>query len=136
MAARAPRRNTRQRQIIRDVFSAEARPLSTREAAAAAKKRLPSLGIATVYRAIRDLVGEQWLVPLALAGETRFELTSVGRHHHHFHCSSCNQVFDIEGCTGNVEKLAPKGFVAHTHEITVRGLCESCGSRARKARKK
>jgi Fur family transcriptional regulator, ferric uptake regulator len=141
MAGRTPtsaapvRRNTRQRQIIRDVFAAEHRPLSTREAATVAQKRLPSLGIATVYRTIRDLLDERWLVQLALAGETRFELAGID-HHHHFHCGSCNKVFDIEGCTGNVELLAPKGFVAHTHEITVSGLCVSCGSRARKARKK
>ena len=135
MTDRPPRRKTLQRQIIRDVFAAEGRPLSTKQAAAAAKKRLPSLGIATVYRAIRDLVGEKWLVPLTLAGETRFELSGID-HHHHFHCSSCDQVFDIEGCAGNVERLAPKGFVAIAHEITVEGLCDSCGSKTPRGKKR
>jgi Fur family transcriptional regulator, ferric uptake regulator len=129
------RRNTRQRQIIRDVFAVEHRPLGIREAAASAKRRLPSLGIATVYRTIRDLLDERWLVQLTLAGEARFELAGID-HHHHFHCGSCNKVFDIEGCTGNVEMLAPKGFVAHTHEITVSGLCDSCGGSARKGRRR
>jgi Fur family transcriptional regulator, ferric uptake regulator len=125
------RRNTRQRRIIRDVFAAEKRPLGIREATAFAKKRLPSLGIATVYRTIRDLLDERWLVQLTLAGEARFELAGID-HHHHFHCGSCNKVFDIEGCTGDVELLAPKGFVARAHEITVSGLCGSCGGKARK----
>jgi Fur family ferric uptake transcriptional regulator len=129
------RRNTRQRQVIRDVFAAEGRPLAIREAAAFAKKRLPSLGIATVYRAVRDLIAERWLVELALAGESRFELAGID-HHHHFHCGSCDRVFDIAGCAGNVETLAPEGFVAHEHEITVRGLCGSCGTKSGKARKK
>jgi Fur family transcriptional regulator, ferric uptake regulator len=129
------RRNTRQRQVIRDVFAAARRPLGVREAAAFAKERLASLGIATVYRTIRDLLDERWLVPLALGGQTRFERSGID-HHHHFHCSACDQVFDIEGCAGNVEGLAPKGFVAHAHEITVSGLCDACGKRTRKGRKR
>jgi Fur family transcriptional regulator, ferric uptake regulator len=129
------RRNTRQRQVIRDVFATEARPLAIREATTAARKRVPSLGIATVYRAVRDLLDEKWLVALAFAGETRFERAGID-HHHHFHCGSCDRVFDIAGCSADIERLAPKGFVVREHEITVRGLCGSCGTKARKGRKK
>ena len=81
------KRTTKQREAIRKVFVNEGRPLSPSEVHEIVQREVSSLGIATVYRAVKDLVGEEWLVPISIAGTTRYERADLG-HHHHFHCHS------------------------------------------------
>jgi Fur family ferric uptake transcriptional regulator len=119
------KRNTRQRETIRQVFAAAGRPLSPQEVASTAQVLMPSLGIATVYRALKEFTLDGWLVAVGIAGGTRYELAKLG-HHHHFHCQACDKAFDIAGCTDNVKRLAPKGFVVAGHELTLSGTCPSC----------
>ena len=49
-------RSTRQRRAIRRVLLETRRPLSPREILELARKQVPSLGLATVYRILRALV--------------------------------------------------------------------------------
>jgi Fur family ferric uptake transcriptional regulator len=125
---RPMKRKTRQRDAIREVFTSAGRPLSPQEVAAAAQRLLPTLGIATVYRALKQLLDEGWLVPLNIAGGTRYELAEPS-HHHHFHCRDCDKTFNVAGCAGNVQKLAPSGFVIASHELTLSGTCRWCAER-------
>ena len=119
-------RKTEQRDAIREAFASADRPLSPNEVLDAAQYRVSTLGIATVYRAIKALVAEGWLRPVEIPGEAaRYELADLS-HHHHFHCRQCNRVFDVEGCTKGVEKLAPPGFEAEAHEIILYGTCDKC----------
>jgi len=122
------KRKTRQRDTIREIFTSARRPLRPQEVAAAAQRSLPSLGIATVYRAIKLLLDEGWLIPVNIAGGTRYELAEIG-HHHHFHCRDCDKTFNIVGCAGNVQELAPNGFVIASHELTLSGTCRWCAER-------
>jgi Fe2+/Zn2+ uptake regulation proteins len=123
---RAPlRRNTRQREVIRQVFTSAGRPLGPQEVVAVAQESIPSLGIATVYRTVKDLIEEGWLISIAVAGTVRFELAEKG-HHHHFYCQQCDRTFDIKGCTTDLERFVPKGFVILSHELTINGRCRSC----------
>ena len=67
-------RATRQRNAIRSAVESADRPLSPAELYHAARTRLPRIGIATVYRAIRDLVEAGWLRPVEVPGEpARYE---------------------------------------------------------------
>ncbi len=122
------KRQTRQRDAIREVFTTAGRPMGPHEVAAAAQRALPSLGIATVYRALKRLVEEGWLVPVTIAGGTRYEVAGVG-HHHHFHCLDCDRIFDVVGCPGDVRRLAPRGFLLAGHELTLKGTCRWCAER-------
>ena len=61
-------RQTRQRNAIQAVIESYDRPLSPRELYEAARKHQPQLGIATVYRAIRDLVNSGWLRTVEIPG--------------------------------------------------------------------
>ena len=119
-------RKTQQRDAIRQVLEAADRPLSPQEVLKSAKRRSPGLGIATVYRALKTLSDEGFLVPVDLPGEaSRFELAGK-KHHHHFHCRDCGRAFDLEGCVPTVQKLAPKGFRVEDHEVVLYGLCAAC----------
>ena len=125
---RVMERNTRQRGAIRRAFQRANRPLGTNEVLDLARGEVTGLGIATVYRNIRTLVDEGWLVTVELPGESpRYELQGKG-HHHHFHCSRCDRVFDVASCSGSVHAMIPPGFVLERHLIVLGGLCVECAS--------
>jgi Fur family transcriptional regulator, ferric uptake regulator len=119
-------RNTRQRDAIRHVLDTVGRPLSPEEVLAAAQSHVEGLGIATVYRNLKNLVEEGWLVAVDLPGQSaRYELAGKG-HHHHFHCQTCGQVFDLPGCVKGVDAMVPKGFQVTGHDVLLYGVCRSC----------
>ena len=121
-------RRTRQRAVIRDAFQSLGRPLSPSEAYQAACGRMPGIGIATVYRAIRELVSEGWLRVVVTPGVgDRYELAGKP-HHHHFLCRGCDSLWEIDACVDGVAELTPLGFQTDSHEITLYGLCEGCRS--------
>lgn len=119
-------RRTSQREAIRNVVVRADRPLSPREIHHAAADRVPGLGIATVYRAIKAGVTDGWLQPVELpGGQTRYEPAGKG-HHHHFECRACSSVFEVDGCPGNLAELTPRGFKLEDHDVVLYGLCGGC----------
>ncbi len=123
------KRNTKQRETIRAVFLREKRPLSPGEVHSLVQAEIPSVGIATIYRALKELVAGEWLIPISVAGSTRYERSDIG-HHHHFHCEQCDKTFDIEGCVGNLSKMVPDAFKVLSHELTIMGMCGTCNGAA------
>jgi Fur family ferric uptake transcriptional regulator len=119
-------RNTRQRAAIDRVFGEAMRPLDPQEVLAAARRYVPRLGIATVYRALKSLADEGRVVSVTLPGEhARYE--AAGReHHHHFQCRRCQKVFELVGCPGDFNGLTPPGFRLEDHEVVLYGRCSSC----------
>lgn len=119
-------RSTRQKSAIFDVLRDSGRPMSPQEICEACQEKVPGLGIATVYRNLRQLQDAHAIVAVNLPNDSaRYELAHVG-HHHHFQCKSCNRVFDIHECPGDFAKLAPKGFKVESHELTLYGRCGDC----------
>jgi Fur family ferric uptake transcriptional regulator len=117
-------RRSRQRQAIREALLQADRPLSNSEILAAARRRAPRLGVATVYRAIKRLVAQGWLRPVPIPGAPpRYEVNGKD-HHHHFHCRRCGRVYEIAGC--GLRKLAPPGFRVEAHEVILYGRCRAC----------
>lgn len=128
-------RNTRQRDAIRAAIAQADRPLLPQEVLDAAQQEVPGLGIATVYRNLKALVEEGELQAVNLPGENpRFELVGH-KHHHHFQCRTCQRVFDVHGCPGDLSNLAPKGFVVEDHDLTLYGRCTHCATLTRAARR-
>ncbi len=119
-------RDTRQRRAIRRVFMNAGRPLALEEILRYGQRIVPSLGVATVYRNVKTLVGEGWLSKVALPGGVpRYEL-AARPHHHHFVCQTCDRAFDVHRCPDEVETLAPDGFEVDSHELTLFGRCAAC----------
>jgi Fur family ferric uptake transcriptional regulator len=127
-------RKTTQRQAILDAFQDSAGPIGPTDILRLAGRLAPGLGIATVYRSLNALVDDGKIVPVQIAGEpTRYEVVGK-KHHHHFRCRCCQQVFEIEGCPGHLEMLVPKGFSMEDHEVVLYGLCASCSTPPAKTR--
>ncbi|MCC7146268.1 MAG: transcriptional repressor [Phycisphaeraceae bacterium] len=123
------KRNTAQRRAVLDVINQAHGPLTVGEVLDQAGKRIPNLGIATVYRTINLLLEAQQIRAVTLPdGQTRYESAEL-EHHHHFRCTRCNQVFDMEGCMLQMPPgtVLPGGFVVQDHELTILGTCPKCG---------
>ena len=119
-------RDTPQRRAIRRALAQSGRPMSPTELLAAAREDVPRMGLATVYRTVRALTDEGWLVPVEMPGEPqRYECAGKG-HHHHFNCSRCGRTFEVEGCPKGLETMVPDGFRMETHEVFIYGLCSEC----------
>jgi Fur family ferric uptake transcriptional regulator len=119
-------RNTRQRAAILDAISRAGRPLLPKEILQSAQRALPGLGIATVYRNLKALLADGQIKVVDLPAENaRFEMAG-GRHHHHFQCTRCQRVFDVDACPGDLSGLAPPGFAVEDHDLTLYGRCKEC----------
>lgn len=129
-------RSTRQRTAIRQVIDAAGRPLTPQEIFDGVRETVAEIGIATVYRNIKLLLDEAVIQTVVLPGESaRYEMGHAAlHHHHHFHCVQCDRVFDVEGCPGHINELAPKGFTVERHELTLYGVCAECAALGKKAR--
>jgi Fur family ferric uptake transcriptional regulator len=117
--------NTRQKTAIRDAFVEADRPLSPDEVLSQAQRSQPGLGKATVYRNIQSLLEEGWLQPVEVPGEpARYEVAGK-EHHHHFQCSRCRKVYEVNDCMPFKPKV-PRGFRVTGHELFLYGLCAQC----------
>ena len=121
-------RNTRQKAAIRQALSEAGRPLSIEEILNVAQRQVDGLGLATVYRNLKSLLDEGWLVAVDLPGQTpRYELSGKG-HHHHFQCRICGHVFELHNCSESFRHMVPDGFEVTSHEVLLFGRCASCRS--------
>ncbi|SEJ14563.1 ferric uptake regulator, Fur family [Deinococcus reticulitermitis] len=120
-------RSTRQRDVISRVLAGAQGPLSVPEVLKRAQVELPGLGVATVYRTLKLLTEQRRIHPVLLDGETRYEVTGRG-HHHHFSCTVCARVFTLHTCPVALPSgtVYPGGFVVEAHEITLYGRCPDC----------
>ena len=122
------KRDTQQRRAIRAAIDEANRPLSPREVLESARRGSPGLGIATVYRTLKTWVDEGGLTQVDLPGEPpRYEATGK-QHHHHFHCRSCDRVYELQGCPDGLRGLTPPGFSLESHEVVLYGRCAECAS--------
>ncbi|MCP5522679.1 MAG: transcriptional repressor [Verrucomicrobiales bacterium] len=95
-----------------------------------AKSDMPDLSMATVYNTLDTLV-KCGLVRQVNheRGPTRY--CSNMEKHHHFHCTTCNGVFDIRSDpeSGEPEIHMPPGFEVLQFEILFRGICPECAAK-------
>lgn len=134
-------RNTRQREILQQIFAKAPGPLGVKRLLELAQTEIGKIGIATVYRTVRLLEESNEIRPVTLPdGEIQWESSDRG-HHHHFLCRMCSTVTDFAGCPVHVHtESLPKGFVVENHELTLVGICANCSNptspaKPRKSRK-
>ena len=85
---------------------------------------IPSLSRATVYNTINLFVDKKIVIPVQVDGpEARYDLAEP--RHAHFHCVSCQKIFDIAiEEIGIPEPLAD--FEVQEAQLHYKGLCPQC----------
>ncbi len=92
--------------------------------------RVPGVGRATVYRAIKLFQDAEVICKLALPdGAPRYAVDTGGRHHHHTICTGCGAVQDfrastIEHVLKAIETDVDGQITGHRMEIYV--TCQTC----------
>lgn len=131
-------RFTRQRHAIRAVLKETGRPLLPTEIMFLAQREVPSIGLATIYRNLKSMTESGEVKVVDIPGQApRYEVQTDanGGHHHHFQCTECERVFDIQACPGDMQHLLPKGFSVSHHDITLYGQCADCPSPEQSSKK-
>jgi Fur family ferric uptake transcriptional regulator len=119
-------RRTTQRDAIQHVIREKDRALNAGEILRAARQMVTSLNQSTVYRNLKLLVEKGWLRKINHPAKGPLYERTDKDHHHHFHCRSCNKVYELPGCILNESAPTPQGFVTEKHEVFLFGVCATC----------
>ena len=88
-----------------------------------------SIGIATVYRAMKFFSDLKLVNQLDIADSAiRYEL-NISEHHDHLICTSCGKIIEFRDdlIEQTQTKIAEKNnFILKEHIMTIYGLCENC----------
>lgn len=119
-------RKTSQREAIKEVLEAHDRPMSPQEILEAAREKVPTIGIATVYRTVKGLLEEGWLELVQIpTGPSRYEVAGKAPHNH-FYCRVCDKVYEVESELIDMEKVSLPEFQLEGHNVLLYGKCSEC----------
>lgn len=97
-----------------------------------ARRRLPRIGLGTVYRNLERLAAEGFIREIrGVPGPARFD-GNIERHYH-IRCLACGRVNDLRiEVTERLEREAARAtdFVILGHQVEVQGLCPGCRAEA------
>jgi Fur family ferric uptake transcriptional regulator len=119
-------KTTQQREAIVDAFLKSHGHVNLEDLLSSARKKNPSVGLATVYRTVK-LLEDAGLASSRQfgSGQTLYEV--AGHHHDHIICQQCQHIIEFE--SDEIEQLQTDiatrhGFriLQHRHELF--GLCE------------
>ena len=125
-------RVTAQRTILLETIAHKGGHLNVQEIYQAARKRLPGLNLATVYRTLESLRDADLIDGYGSGSEPmQFALRDQENPHGHLACRMCGTVseFDlsiVESFVGDIRKTS--GFQIEGSHLTLQGLCRQCGA--------
>ena len=121
-------RQTTQRQVILEELSNVTSHPTANEIYHMVRKRLPNIGLGTVYRNLELMASNGIILKLEVGGhQKRFDATTTA--HQHIRCVSCDKVDDINLTLReniNQEASAATDFQVLGHHIEFSGLCSAC----------
>jgi len=92
------------------------------------RERVPTISLDTVYRTLGALAGRGLILRVGAAGEPARYDANTSRHHH-FVCTRCGAVRDVEGTGldvwGPAERVPVPGTLEWV-EVQFKGLCARC----------
>ncbi len=121
-------RRTTQRQIILEELSKVASHPTANEVYDMVRKRLPRIGLGTVYRNL-ELMAEKGIILKIEVGGTKKRFDATTTPHYHIRCLECGKVNDIEiSFQHQINEIAASAsnFDVLSHHIEFSGICETC----------
>ena len=120
------KRETRQKKVIEELVRKINTFFTAEELYAKLKKDNPNLGIATVYRFLKELQKER--IIHAFTCDRKSLYSKSGMSHSHFICEVCGVKGHIEIDKFDFLKNLTKEDVCHI-QIEISGICSSCKSK-------
>jgi Fe2+ or Zn2+ uptake regulation protein len=121
-------RHTRQRNIVLEVVRSTMDHPTADWVFRQARRRLPGISLATVYRNLKELAAEGLIREVHAGGQTaRFD-GNTGRHYH-IRCLGCGRVSDLPlSVDDRLEREAGRAtnYAILGHAVEVQGLCPGC----------
>ena len=125
-------RLTTQRQIILEELGKVTSHPTANEVYDMVRRRLPRIGLGTVYRNLELMADIGIILKLEVGGtQKRFDATVVP--HYHIRCSSCGRVNDINIAVQeqiNIVAEKASNYKILGHHIEFSGICSSCTKEA------
>ncbi len=123
-------RLTTQRQIILEELGKVTSHPTANEVYDMVRKRLPRIGLGTVYRNL-ELMSETGIILKLEVGGTQKRFDATIDPHYHIRCLSCGKVDDIEiPVMEDINKTAAAAsqYQVLGHHIEFSGLCNKCSN--------
>jgi len=121
-------RLTTQRQIILEELEKVTSHPTANEVYDMVRKRLPRIGLGTVYRNL-ELMAETGIIIKLEVGGTQKRFDATTHPHYHIRCISCGKVEDIEiPVIADINQVAAElsNYQVLGHHIEFSGVCSSC----------
>ncbi len=125
-------RLTTQRQIILEELGKVTSHPTANEVYDMVRKRLPRIGLGTVYRNL-ELMSETGIILKLEVGGTQKRFDATVAPHYHIRCISCGKVDDIEiPVMEDINKTAAdtSKYQVLGHHIEFSGVCSECNDKA------
>lgn len=121
-------RLTTQRQIILEELSKVKTHPTASELYDMVRKRLPRIGLGTVYRNL-ELMAESGMILKIEVGGTQKRFDANTEEHYHIRCSVCGRVDDID--VPVVKELVAQAaesssYLIEGHHVEFTGICSEC----------
>lgn len=127
-------RLTTQRQIILEELGKVTSHPTANEVYDMVRKRLPRIGLGTVYRNL-ELMAETGIILKIEVGGTQKRFDATTEPHYHIRCLSCGKVDDIElPVMADINTTAAEisQYQVLGHHIEFSGICSECSDSADK----
>ncbi len=124
-------RLTTQRQVILEELSKVKTHPTASELYDMVRKRLPRIGLGTVYRNLELMADSGMILKIEVGGtQKRFDATT--EEHYHIRCSACGKVDDID--VPVVKELIDQAadatpYLILGHHVEFTGICSVCQKR-------
>jgi Fur family transcriptional regulator, ferric uptake regulator len=128
MEPSANMRLTTQRQIILEELGKVTSHPTANEVYDMVRRRLPRIGLGTVYRNL-ELMADIGIILKLEVGGTQKRFDATVEPHYHIRCSSCGKVNDVHmAIQEQINEMAEKAsnYKILGHHIEFSGICENC----------
>lgn len=116
---------TRQRQLIYEIICQSDRHMTAEQIYLAAKRRMPSIAMGTVYRNLGLMVDAGEIRRVVISNEPdRFDRTLEP--HHHMICARCGQVTDVALTDMQSYLERQTGVDVVSYDLSIRYICSEC----------
>ncbi len=123
-------RKSKMRLLLFEFLESAQKPVTVPEILEWCRRKNIYFNKTTVYREIEHLVSQGILQAVQLTSRVvSYELASR-EHHHHFVCTSCEFVTDVQFPEANIKKtealIEQEGMLVTHHSLEFFGLCKTC----------